>query len=167
MNQGNPGDDPLVRLMHAVSLLGRQQWERAALGGAEDTAEENRKIASQVLPIIEQSLDEDLIAELDGGRSPARAFMRSGARLYDSWVAWLGGVTPPGGSTRVGDPILARILKEFSTDVTRRFRRASRDRSYVSADELSTVLTQLRSDLEFLIERSKRGAEQTASDASH
>lgn len=62
----------LQRLVDAVALYARQQWERVAAGGEEEYDEvqrDNKHVVNRVLPVIEQMLDEDLLEQLDRGPS--------------------------------------------------------------------------------------------------
>lgn len=184
----------LDRLVHAATLLAKQQYERLALGGpdeADDVAEENRRIADECLPIIEQALDEDLVTELEGQGPVYPPFwpvppippippgpwstVRPPWPPFPPWPSAWGGsayrtsravaAVRRGPASSYTDELLDRAIEDFHRMLARDIRQAHRDHRGVSEAELKESLDQLRHDLEFVINRSRRSqrrAEQTA-----
>jgi hypothetical protein len=166
MRKGRDLDRQLDRLVAATGMFVIQQYERTALGTDEDyhdAKNESGQVVSEVLTVIERSLDEDLLERLDRGDYPKVAsFARCGPR-YSSWYSllWPYGSHSPlwrgvrsAGTRR--DEMLDHILEDFRTEFESRLKNARKEERSMTDAELDEMLTELKEDLSVVARRSRR-----------
>jgi hypothetical protein len=161
----------MTRLINAVFLFARQEWERKSLGGPDEQDDVDREIedvADEVLPIIEQSLDEDLLDQLDDtSRLPALPMLHpfSPAAWSDFVSDWFSGAANPffpwfaGGGRRFERGVTRRhaaiddVIDDFRSDVHRERRKARRDDRGLAEAEINELIASLRDELSPILKR--------------
>jgi hypothetical protein len=143
----------ITRLVHAVGLFARQQWERSFLGGADerdDVMKENEDIVGKILPIIEQALDEDLLEELDDAPpfGPSMMDLRPD-RLFASMMPWLGARPARG---RRGNARVDGVIDDFRDDLQGELRK----KEGLTDEAFKKLVDQMRTDLEAATRRSRK-----------
>lgn len=153
----------LDRLVVATVMFATQELERATLGDDQDfddAENEAREVIGNVLKVIEKSLDEDLLEDLDRGdysrivpsysRWPLRRFWPYfGMRLRRR-------TEPRSHKIFRRNAMLGEILEDFKVDFESRLKRARREGRSLSDDELEDALKELREDLKLVVRRSHR-----------
>jgi len=168
----------LQRLVDAVALYARQQWERVAAGGEQEYDEvqqDNKYVTSKVLPVIEQMLDEDLLEQLDRGPSFASPLMVPWKWPSMPWGSWGWGgrrglstrdvksTYRLSGETRT-TVLLDQILDDFRNDFLERLRKARREDRPLNDADLDELVKGLREELNLVARRSKHRKERELED---
>jgi hypothetical protein len=165
----------LNRLVAAVGLYARQQWERLAAGDAEeydDVMRENRELIGDILPKIEQALDEDAIDELEneeynwnpmspGFWVPPEPHAPRGR--FNPWnpMTWMmpqsmqrfPGPPGPQRTSAVDD-----ALDDFRDSFRAHVRKARRSGQAMSDTDIDGLLKELKSELTAAARRGPKGA---------
>jgi hypothetical protein len=165
----------LNRLVAAVGLYARQQWERIAAGDAEeydDVLRENRELIGDILPKIEQALDEDAIDELEneefawnpmspGFWVPPEPHASPRGRGFNPWnpMTWM---MPPPMPRLPGPPgpyhrqtALDDALADFRDTFQAHVRKARRAGHAMSEADIDGLLKELKADLTAVARRGK------------
>jgi len=162
--------------MAATTMFAKQEMERTVLGNDEDyddAKEETHQVVSDVLDIVERSLDEDLLERLDRGE-----YLRSTSAWGGCWPrygAWTNfwpyyyGYRPSVVGrrhalrtvrTRTEDSdMLNQIIEDFRSDIEAKLKKARRDDRAITDKELDESLNDLKEDLKLISRREKRREE--------
>ena len=157
------------RLMAATTMFATQELERTTLGNDQDyddAKEETHQVVSDVLDIVEKSLDEDLLERLDRGEYPRVA---GGLGCWPRYRYWTG-LWPYSYryKTYVGRPravkttrteesgMLDQIIQDFRSDIESKLKKARREERAISDKELEESLNDLKEDLKLSTRRERR-----------
>ncbi len=159
----------LDRLIAASAMFASQQWERAALGADEDyddSRDETAQVVSNVLTIIEKSLDEDLLERLDRGDYHKFASFAGCWPRHSSWYSLLwpySQYSPLRHAVRSAvtrrDEMLDHVLEDFRAEFESRLKKARKEERPLADAELDEMLGQLKEDLNVIARRSRRRAD--------
>jgi hypothetical protein len=157
------------RLMAATTMFATQELERTVLGDDEDcddAKQETHDVVSDVLDVVERSLDEDLLERLDRGEYPRAAHSWGCWPQYRYWSnlwPYYYGYKPYVARSRVvkttrteDSGMLDQIIDDFRSDIESKLKRARREERAVSDAELDESLKDLRDDLKLISRRSRR-----------
>jgi hypothetical protein len=162
------------RLMAATTMFAKQEMDRTVLGSDQDyddAKEETHQVVSDVLDIVERSLDEDLLERLDRGEYPRSM---SGWGYWPRYRAWTSywpyfygykpsvvrrhAVRTVRTRTEDGD-MLNQIIEDFRSDIEAKLKKARRDDRAITDQELDESLKDLKEDLKLITRREKRREE--------
>ena len=162
------------RLMAATTMFAKQEMDRTVLGSDQDyddAKEETHQVVSDVLDIVERSLDEDLLERLDRGEYP-RAMSSWGCwpryRAWTSYWPYFYGYKPSvvrrqavrTARTRTEDgDMLNQIIEDFRSDIEAKLKNARRNDRAITDQELDESLKDLKEDLKLITRREKRREE--------
>lgn len=162
------------RLMAATSMFAKQEMERTMLGSDQDyddAKDETHQVVSDVLDIVERSLDEDLLERLDRGEYPRSMGLGCWPR-YRAWTSYWPyfygyrpGVVGRRHAVRTmrtrtedGD-MLNQIIEDFRSDIEAKLKDARRNDRAITDQELDESLKDLREDLKLITRRERRREE--------